>query len=287
LAVCFSFALNSNIPAQAWSLPAKLVKKNDDKAKSAAKDTKKSETAKPATDKDKKPAVAKSVAEKSPAPKPIKVSKGMNPKPASVAKISTPDDKLVKSEIASVEAFAAMAIDSGSANNVAKQSVARQYFFRNAFIARPNNALPEDQVSQVATYIQSYNKKVPNTDVRTYAEAIVYFSQFYQVNPKLVTGMIAIESSFRTDAVSTSGAIGLGQLKPDTASWLSVSDPYDPVENIGGMTRYISWLVRKYNGSYDHAVSAYYQGPGTVDRNGITEACLPYLYKVNDALARF
>ena len=143
------------------------------------------------------------------------------------------------------------------------------------------------QIQLVSQYIQNYNKKVASRDAETFAEAIVYFCQFYQVNPKLVAGMIAVESSFRTDAVSSSGAIGLGQLKPDTANWLSVSDPYDPIENIGGMTRYIAWLVRKYNGSYDHAVSAYYQGPGSVDRNGITEVCLPYLYKVNGALARF
>lgn len=149
------------------------------------------------------------------------------------------------------------------------------------------NALPLDQIDFYTNFITSYNKNIPRFQANVFAEAILGFSQYYKVDPRLVVSMIAVESSFRTDAISSSGAIGLGQLKPSTASWLGVSNPYDPIENIGGMTRYLSWLLSRYNGSLDHAVSAYYQGPGTIDRKGITDPCLPYLLKINNVLARF
>lgn len=146
---------------------------------------------------------------------------------------------------------------------------------------------PLEKVDALTNFINNYNKNITRQQANTIAEAIMEFSTHYNLDPRLVTSILAVESSFRTDAVSSSGAIGLGQLKPATASWLGVANPYDPIDNIAGATRYLAWLTQKYNGSYDHAVSAYYQGQGTIDRNGITEACLPYLMKINTVLSRF
>lgn len=153
-----------------------------------------------------------------------------------------------------------------------------QVVYRHAPAASPYQAY-------VARFIAGYNKKLSWPEANAMAQAIMHYSQHYGVDFRLVTGLIAVESSFRSNAVSSSGAIGLGQLKPDTAKWLGVSDPYNPVDNIAGTTRFLSWLLKKYNGSLDHALSAYYQGPGTVDRQGITPACYPYLQKINKALS--
>lgn len=147
------------------------------------------------------------------------------------------------------------------------------------------NAQQSPYQSLVAAFISRYNKQLSWQEASAMAQAIMYYSQQYGVDFRLVTGLIAVESSFRTNAVSSSGAIGLGQLKPDTARWLGVADPYNPVDNIAGTTRFLGWLLKKYNGSLDHALSAYYQGPGSVDRNGITPVCYPYLQKVNKALS--
>lgn len=136
-------------------------------------------------------------------------------------------------------------------------------------------------------FIQNYNKRLSNAQAQIIAEAILRFSDRYNVDYRVVTSVIAVESTFRSDAVSSSGAIGLGQLKPATARWLGVMNPYDPIDNVAGATRYLSWLMKKYNGSWDHALSAYYQGPGTVDRQGITQRCVPYLLKVNKVLSLF
>ena len=140
-------------------------------------------------------------------------------------------------------------------------------------------------VAYVSRFISGYNRKLSPAENQYMAQAIVYYSQYYGVDFRLTAGLIAVESSFRTDAVSSSGAIGLGQLKPDTARWLGVNNPYDPADNIAGTARFLSWLLKKYNGSMDHALSAYYQGPGYVDRSGITDVCTPYLLKINKALA--
>jgi hypothetical protein len=140
------------------------------------------------------------------------------------------------------------------------------------------------QAMLVANYIQNHNRKLPWDEADRTARAIVQFSGRYGVDYRLLTSLIATESSFRRDAVSSSGAIGMGQLKPDTARWLGVVDPYDPVDNIAGTARFLAWLLRRFNGNLEAALSAYYQGPGYVERNGITPVCMPYLEKVNRAL---
>lgn len=140
------------------------------------------------------------------------------------------------------------------------------------------------KAGMVASYIQSYNRRLAVEEIGNISQAIVQYSERYGVDYRLLTSLIAIESSFRRDAVSSSGAIGMGQLKPDTAKWLGVMNPYDPVDNIAGTARFLAWLVRRYNGKLEYVLSAYYQGPGFVDRNGIAPVCMPYLEKVNRAL---
>jgi soluble lytic murein transglycosylase-like protein len=152
------------------------------------------------------------------------------------------------------------------------------------FIAAENTELLRQKVLMVSGYVQNYNRKLAVQEVSPIAEAIVQYSDRYGIDYRLLTSLIAIESAFRRDAVSSSGAIGMGQLKPDTAKWLGVVNPYDPVDNIAGTARFLGWLVRKYNGNLEYALSAYYQGPGYVDRNGVSPVCMPYLQKVNRAL---
>jgi soluble lytic murein transglycosylase-like protein len=152
------------------------------------------------------------------------------------------------------------------------------------FIAAQTSDLMRRKAGMVAGYIQTYNKRLAMDEIGNISQAIVQYSDRYGVDYRLLTSIIAIESAFRRDAISSSGAIGMGQLKPDTARWLGVLNPYDPVDNIAGTARFLSWLVKRYNGNLEYALSAYYQGPGSVDRNGITPVCMPYLEKVNRAL---
>jgi hypothetical protein len=142
-------------------------------------------------------------------------------------------------------------------------------------------------IATVRGLILTYNKSLGWDVAHLLAESLVTISQAHALDYRLLAGVIAVESSFRSDAVSSSGAIGLGQLKPTTAQWLGISNPFDPLENMVGVSRYLRFLINRYNGDLDSALSAYFQGQGSVDRNGITQACVPYLTKINEVIHRF
>ena len=77
---------------------------------------------------------------------------------------------------------------------------------------------------------------------------------------------VAVESGFRQSAVSPVGAIGLGQLMPETAAELGI-DPHDPAENLDGSARYLLAQMGRF-GSAELALAAYNAGPEAVARHG-------------------
>jgi len=56
---------------------------------------------------------------------------------------------------------------------------------------------------------------------------------------------IEVESAYRQEAVSSVGAIGLGQLMPDTARDLGV-DPRDPLQSLDGSARYLAMMLHAF-----------------------------------------
>jgi soluble lytic murein transglycosylase-like protein len=101
------------------------------------------------------------------------------------------------------------------------------------------------------------------------ARAIAYHAKQNGVDPFLVAAMIRVESGFDPIAISSAGACGLMQLMPGTSRSLGVSDPFDPVENVAGGTRYLREQIDGF-GSISLALAAYNAGPQTVrDYGGI------------------
>jgi soluble lytic murein transglycosylase len=105
-------------------------------------------------------------------------------------------------------------------------------------------------------------------------EAIVKgHARNYNLKPALLAAVIYQESKFRPDARSSSGAIGLMQLLPDTAKGIAVhtggarfrvEDLYDPEINV----RYGSWYLRHLLDKYKDertALAAYNAGQRNVD----------------------
>ena len=88
-----------------------------------------------------------------------------------------------------------------------------------------------------------------------------------QVPPELVLAVIQQESNWDVEAYSGE-AHGLMQLTPDTAErfGLSIGAIYSPIENIEVGTKYLGWLIRRYDGNLLKAVAAYNAGEGAVDR---------------------
>jgi soluble lytic murein transglycosylase len=106
-----------------------------------------------------------------------------------------------------------------------------------------------------------------------YEQIVRGHARNYQLDPALVAAVIYQESKFRADAKSESGAIGLMQLKPETAKGIAIrtggnrfvtSDLYDPEINV----RYGSWYLRHLLDKYDDektALAAYNAGQRNVD----------------------
>lgn len=105
-----------------------------------------------------------------------------------------------------------------------------------------------------------------------YSGYVEKYSEEYGVPSPIIYAVIKNESSFRPDAVSPRGAIGLMQLTPDTFDWLcsktgeeSNSDLlYNPETNIRYGTYFLSLLHNEYQ-SWDTVYAAYNAGRGRVN----------------------
>ncbi len=90
----------------------------------------------------------------------------------------------------------------------------------------------------------------------------------YHVDVNLLKSMAKAESEFHNNSTSHCGAKGIMQLMPATAKYLGVKDPYDPEQNIMGGAKYISRLLKQYNGNVNLALAAYNAGSGNVKKYG-------------------
>lgn len=107
-----------------------------------------------------------------------------------------------------------------------------------------------------------------------YERHIISHSKEYGLDPYLIMGIISAESQFEADAVSHKDALGLMQIKEETAKWCiehfeldaDVDDIYEPDTNILIGCAYIDYLIDMFEGHTDVAIAAYNAGQGNVKK---------------------
>lgn len=90
----------------------------------------------------------------------------------------------------------------------------------------------------------------------------------------LLFGLIKQESAFDPNAESGAGAVGLGQLMPETAQELGVTDRTDPAQSIDGAARYLKKQY-DYFGNWEDALRAYNWGAGNLEAYKKGEVTMP------------
>jgi Transglycosylase SLT domain len=88
----------------------------------------------------------------------------------------------------------------------------------------------------------------------------------HNIDEDLLASVVRAESAGQVRAVSRTGARGLMQLMPGTASAMGVSDSFKADQNIAGGTAYLDWLLTRYRDNVALALAAYNAGPGAVDK---------------------
>lgn len=86
------------------------------------------------------------------------------------------------------------------------------------------------------------------------------------VDPRFIHAVIWQESRYQVSAVSHVGAQGLMQLMPATAKRFGCEDPNDMASNVAAGTKYLSWLLKRFDGDVRLALAGYNAGEGAVDK---------------------
>jgi soluble lytic murein transglycosylase-like protein len=133
---------------------------------------------------------------------------------------------------------------------------------------RTTLARPEPfRVGTTASGDTGWMARIPNERGKALAPAIQAAAERNGLEPAFLAAVFWTESSYTPDAVSRTGAIGLGQLMPETAQWLGV-DPWDPMQNMEGSARLYGQLRDHFGGDMRLAIASYAAGIGAVKKAG-------------------
>ncbi|WP_448072065.1 LysM peptidoglycan-binding domain-containing protein [Georgenia yuyongxinii] len=128
---------------------------------------------------------------------------------------------------------------------------------------------------------------------RTQMQAtVVQVAQQMGVDPALAQAHAYQESGFNHASVSPANAIGTMQVIPSSGEWASSLvgrklDLLDPNDNVVAGVAIIRQLAKTFPGDLDSAIASYYQGAGSVKRNGMFADTERYVASVKAHMARF
>lgn len=163
----------------------------------------------------------------------------------------------------------------------------------------------ELEFKTILAYIQTEYPKINQEDAKKIAEYLVQYGKEHNVDPKFAAALIARESAFNKEAVSVTGAKGLGQIKDFNFKDLNIGNPFDIKQNISGTTKYLkemlgNWDIRMKepkkhiskgkkvpqteSEKIKLALASYYKGFSAVNKEGMDPKTSGY---VNDILKKY
>lgn len=161
---------------------------------------------------------------------------------------------------------------------------------------------PIDTINDTELFITRKIQKInPDIDATWLANIIVEESKRQKVSPITVASLINAESTFNHKARSKTGALGLMQLLPTTAEfiskksghkWKGADALHNPNYNIRLGIAYLKYLQKFFKGDMSLALSAYNWGPGNVlksikTRTSIVAGTMQYTKKILTTSARW
>lgn len=144
------------------------------------------------------------------------------------------------------------------------------------------NGREPDPTSFMSWRILFHNPETPLPQLAATSKALVRSCQQKHIDLSLLASLLQIESAWDHDAVSVSGAQGLGQLMPKTAAGLNVDDPFDPAQNLAGASQMTANLINAWKDGlnpYASVLASYNAGPTVV--KSLNGAVPPYAETTN------
>jgi soluble lytic murein transglycosylase-like protein len=138
------------------------------------------------------------------------------------------------------------------------------------------HAFRNNQGNRIIAYalLLKSDKKFEHLNAEQINAMIEETAKKYEMDPFLIKAIAAYESYYLSNAISTTGAMGLMALMPETARNLGVRDPFNPIENIDGGVRLVKMLSDEFHGDISLMLAGYNAGKSNVEKyNGIP----PYL----------
>lgn len=84
------------------------------------------------------------------------------------------------------------------------------------------------------------------------------------LDPRVVAAQIEMESGFNPNATSPTGAQGMFQFEPGTYASYGTGSAYNPANEVIAYEKFMSSLLKRYNGDVSKALAAYNAGPGNL-----------------------
>lgn len=102
--------------------------------------------------------------------------------------------------------------------------------------------------------------------LKKFDDIISKASESFNLDENLIRSVILTESAANHKAISSANAKGLMQLIDSTATDMNVKNIWDPEDNIFGGAKYLSKMLKQFEGDLDLSLAAYNAGPGNVKK---------------------